>query len=55
MQVRGTALMLHPALEAPGITADETVAHRSLNAAVHTLCQRLKQLQVLLSCVCGVV
>ena len=38
--------MLHPALEATGVAADDTAAHRSLDAAVYTLCQRLKQLQV---------
>jgi hypothetical protein len=46
MQVRLTALMLHPALEAPGIEPDESAVNRSLDAAVHSLCQRLKQLQV---------
>lgn len=46
IQVQGSALMLQPALEVAGVVADEAAMHRSLDAAVRTLCQRLKQLQV---------
>lgn len=44
-QVSGTAAAFEPALETPAGAGDAARAHRTLDAAVHAVSQRLRQLQ----------
>lgn len=44
-QVSGTAAAFEPALETPAAAGDAARAHRALDAAVHAVSQRLRQLQ----------